>query len=115
MKDNLNTRYYPIHFLKVLICLLCFSTGLSKAQSQDSNLELVKISVTDKIHGFGKNYDPDIYSPKSAIFSKDGKKVYVNSLEGGKTVVYDGLTHEKIKTISHTFDNGRGDIWLQPS
>ena len=101
--------------IKALIVLLWVFATTTVVQSQDSNLEVVKITLTDKIHGFGKNYDPDIYSPKSAVFSKDGKKIYINSLEGGKTVVYDAQTHEKLKTISHTFDNGQGDIWLKSS
>jgi tetratricopeptide (TPR) repeat protein len=32
-------------------------------------------------------YDHDIHSPKSVAFTADGKKVYVNSLEAGRTVV----------------------------
>ncbi|MGZ6287675.1 MAG: hypothetical protein ACXWQO_05785 [Bdellovibrionota bacterium] len=48
-------------------------------------------------------YDSDIHSPKSVGFSHDGKKVYVNSLEGGRTVVYDSLGIEKKAVISHKF------------
>ena len=33
--------------------------------------------------------DKDIHSPKSVNFHPSGRKYYVNSLEGGKTVVYD--------------------------
>ena len=100
--------------VKVLILLLWVFAIPGMAQVQ-TNSELVKITLTDKIHGFGRHYDPDIYSPKSAIFSKDGRKVYINSLERGKTVVYDALTHEKLKTISHTFESGQGDLWLTSS
>ena len=67
------------------------------------------------IHGFGKNADLDIYSPKSATFSLDGKKIYINSLEGCKTVVYDAETRDKLKVIEHTFDSGEGDLWLPAS
>jgi DNA-binding beta-propeller fold protein YncE len=49
------------------------------------------------------HYDPDIYSPKSARFLSDGSKVYVNSLEGLKTVVYDPRTLTKVKVIRHGF------------
>jgi hypothetical protein len=48
-------------------------------------------------------YDLDIHSPKSVGFSNDGKKVYVNSLEGGRTVIYDALGIEKKGVISHKF------------
>lgn len=51
------------------------------------------------------NHDPDIYSPKSARFLSDGSKVYVNSLEGLKTVVYDprGDQPTKVRAIRHEF------------
>ena len=32
------------------------------------------------------SYDTDIFSPKSAAFSPDGKSLYINSLEGCQTV-----------------------------
>ena len=50
-------------------------------------------------------YDVDIYSPKSAIYSKDGTKFYVNSLEGYATVVYDANSFKKIKTIKYHFSD----------
>lgn len=49
-------------------------------------------------------YDDAINSPKSAIFSKDGSKFYVQSLEGYTTVVYATETLEKLKEIKHVFD-----------
>lgn len=49
--------------------------------------------------------DSDIQSPKSARFSIDGKKLYVNSLEAGKTVVYAWPSLQKIKVIQHSFNN----------
>lgn len=66
-------------------------------------------------YGRGEQFDPDIYSPKSATFSPDGKKLYVNSLEGCKTVVYDVATRKKLKTILHRFDSGTGSLWNTPS
>ncbi len=48
-------------------------------------------------------FDHDINSPKSATFSADGRKFYINSLEGGATTVYDARTYEKLATIKHTF------------
>lgn len=99
----------------ILTFLICFFCGSVRGKSGASPDEPVRITLTDKIHGFGKNYDPDIYSPKSAVFSKDGKKIYINSLEGCKTVVYDAHTHEKLKVISHSFDSGRGELWGEPS
>ncbi len=45
-----------------------------------------------------------ISSPKSATFTPDGKKLYVQSLEGYQTVVFDAKTLEKIGVINHQFD-----------
>lgn len=75
------------------------------------------ITTLDRRLGFGggDTYEPDVSSPKSATFSSDGKKVYVNSLEGGKTVVFDVATRKKMKTINHQFDSGEGPLWLSPS
>ena len=49
------------------------------------------------------HHDTDIYSPKSARFLADGSRVYVNSLEGLETVVYDPRAITKVHTIEHTF------------
>ncbi len=48
-------------------------------------------------------YEPEINSPKSAIYSKDGSKFYVNSLEGYTTVVFDSKTLKRSKVIRHIF------------
>lgn len=75
------------------------------------------ITCVGQRYGFGSGdtFDPDIQSPKSAGFSPDGKKLYINSLEGGKTVVYDAKTQEKLKVISHKFNSGQGRLWLANS
>lgn len=48
--------------------------------------------------------DQSIFSPKSAAFTPDGKKLYVNSLEGYSTSVYDVETLERTKVIKHQFN-----------
>ena len=47
--------------------------------------------------------DREILSPKSVRFSLDGTKVYVNALEGGKTLVYAWPSMHKLPTIVHRF------------
>ena len=42
------------------------------------------------------NYDRSISSPKSVVFTPDGKKFYVHSLEGYTTSAYNAETFEKI-------------------
>ena len=48
--------------------------------------------------------DAEISSPKSVRFSKDGSKIYINSLEGGITVVYSWPQLKKMKSIYHRFN-----------
>ena len=59
--------------------------------------------------------DKDIHSPKSVNFHPSGRKYYVNSLEGGKTVVYDFRTGEKLKVIRHRFDSSDSALWAPES
>ena len=66
-------------------------------------------------HGYGKNADTDIHSPKSAGFTHDGSKFYINSLEGCKTVSYRTKDLSKIKVVDHSFKSGTGRKWLAPS
>ena len=60
--------------------------------------------------------DADINSPKSINVHPDGKKFYVNSLEGATTVMYDMQSYEKITVIKHNFDHTRDSaLWSKPS
>lgn len=122
-------RFFPIPLI-LLSCILPLARthGQTKQSSQPSAVlskkgdsvttsdgKLTIVNIEHK-RGFGKDgYDPDIKSPKSAGFSIKGDKLYVNSLEGYKTVVYDGKTKDKIKTIHHNFKSGNGGLWLPPS
>ena len=112
--------------LKFLLVIIFSATFSSFSQNAIESLKAkgdaivstdgdIAIRRFDRIHGYGANRDEDINSPKSATFSKDGKKIYVNSLEGMKTVVYDAATHKKLKVINHQFDSGTGPLWLTPS
>ncbi len=56
------------------------------------------------------HFDLDINSPKSVRFSRDGSRVYVNSLEGYRTVVFDPATLTKVAAIEHRF--GKDDAPL---
>ena len=51
----------------------------------------------------GDHYDTFVYSPKSARFLADGSRVYVNSLEGFRTVIYDPIALERVGSIHHEF------------
>ena len=49
--------------------------------------------------------DPVIRSPKSVLFTASGD-FWVNSLEGGKTALFDGQTLTPKATVNHTFTAG---------
>ena len=112
----------------LLICFLFTLPGLmSYAQQppvkkarigvQSVGSPEVKLKLVARIQGLvaapgNKHdiYDKAIYSPKSVhilektVNGKNIKKLYVNSLEGGQTVVYDmNDSLKKIAVISHTF------------
>ena len=57
-------------------------------------------------------YDEAVNSPKSIVFSADGKKFYVHSLEGYTTIVYDAKKFIKIKEIKHIFDANNATLFL---
>lgn len=83
--------------------------------SSDSN---VIVRLIDKKQHFaaGETYDEDINSPKSVNIHPNGKKYYVNSLEGASTICYDFTNNKKIKVIKHVFDAQKDSaLWSQPS
>lgn len=71
----------------------------------------VKLTLINRYQRYNPNpkskadtYDDAIDSPKSVNYSRDGKKFYVQSLEGYTTAVYDASTKKIIKKITHSFD-----------
>jgi sugar lactone lactonase YvrE len=58
-------------------------------------------------------YDADIQSPKSVHFAPDGHRVFVNSLEGGRTVIYDPFGTKKLGLIKHRFTSAEGGLFLE--
>lgn len=57
-------------------------------------------------------FDKSINSPKSALFSDDGQKLYINSLEGGQTVVYAWPSLIKLTVIDHLFNSNNQNLFL---
>lgn len=80
-------------------------------------------SVEVRLAGKLRNYlstekyehDPDIYSPKSINIHPSGKKFYVNSLEGARTVVYTLPDLRKKTVIRHKFTEADSALWTPPS
>jgi len=69
------------------------------------SLELVARfqQYNNKPQHLSDHYDRHIYSPKSVFFSSSTEKVFVNSLEGMSTVIYDRSNLVKTGVISHHF------------
>jgi len=57
------------------------------------------------------HFDPHINSPKSVRFSADGTRVWVNSLEGGETVVFDPRALRRTGVISHNFTPDKAPLF----
>lgn len=51
----------------------------------------------------GDIHDPGVRSPKSAAFTPDGSKLYINALEGGETLVYAWPSLKRLTAIRHRF------------
>ena len=58
------------------------------------------------------HFDRDIYSPKSVRSSMAVPKVYVNSLEGLSTLVYDSATLLKKGKIAHHFGRANENLFI---
>lgn len=79
----------------------------------------VTVRLMDKRQNYGdggETKDVDINSPKSVNIHPDGKKYYVNSLEGATTVIYDLEGSRKRGIIKHSFDEtADAALWAAPS
>lgn len=80
----------------------------------------LQLTLADRRQGWNSaehaTYAPDIRSPKSVNVSPDGRKVYVNSLEGVTTVVFDARTGHQLSAIHHRFDAQKdAHLWAKPS
>ena len=88
--------------------LKAITTQIGNASTpEDSEVTLTLVERFQHYKGNTGNendhFDRNINSPKSAKFSPDGRKLYVQSLEGYETVVYDADSLKKIKVIRHKF------------
>src|SRR6202008_3512849 len=93
----------------LLFCFLLLLAGWSFGQykilqigARSVGSPEVKLKLVARLQGYNSSptnptdfYDPAIYSPKSALIlektinGENVKKLYINSLEGGQTVIYD--------------------------
>lgn len=123
------------HFINISI-ILCFTTCTDGSVKKLNSTEFVKVEDSIKITKIVEKgpfkelklvkiiqskvmspkdplsvYEPAINSPKSVIYSKDGSKFYVNSLEGYVTIVFDSKSLKKLKEIRHEFNAGNNKLF----
>lgn len=87
--------------------------GQKSSGNGEVSLELINRyqHYKSKTKNENDSYDSAINSPKSVNYSMDGKKFYVQSLEGYTTAVYDAKTKKKIKVIKHVFDKSNQNLF----
>lgn len=91
---------------QIFFVVLTFFVFMNAAEAQiELKREKRVQSFLTKTAGENDVYDRSINSPKSALFSEDGRKLYINSLEGGQTVVYEWPSLRKLKVIDHLFSS----------
>ncbi|MBQ0048765.1 MAG: hypothetical protein KBT12_00780 [Bacteroidales bacterium] len=84
--------------------------------SDDGKVKVTLVAKKQNYGGSVETRDTDVYSPKSVNVAPDNKKYYVNSLEGGSTVVYEFPSNKKLKVIKHSFDEkADAALWSKPS
>ena len=119
-------KLYSFSSIILQACLwVCFSVSAraqaihprvgAETQSADGQIKVRLVGKHQQFSAKDTGYDKDIYSPKSVNIHPNGKKYYVNSLEGGATVVYDMATHEKLAVVSHRFNGSEKHLWAPES
>lgn len=80
-----------------------------------NGLEITLVNKRQAFSGGRETYCSAINSPKSVNISPDGSKYYVNSLEGGKTVVFDAATDSLVAVVSHQITAAHDSLWAPAS
>lgn len=107
-RDNLTGRLEPLQ--RPAIGLRASSgDGLSR-QEQADNLPAISLTLSHRFQHYNMApTHPDdvvdnwVFSPKSARFTADGSKVYINALEAFRTLIYDPASMKRIGLVRHTF------------
>ena len=85
------------------------------ASAPNDDIKLTLVGKRQNYGGSADTRDNAINSPKSANVHPDNKKYYVNSLEGGTTVVFEMGTNRRLKVISHKLNSSMSHLWGEPS
>jgi sugar lactone lactonase YvrE len=98
---------------------LSFNSGVKLGERSQPEGAPISLLFLARRQSYNRNpdspldvYDADIQSPKSVHFAPDGARVFVNSLEGGRTVIYDPLGTRKLGVIKHRFTKDEAPLFL---
>ncbi len=103
-----------LFFLTTLCCLItpCLMAQNTHAMEEAAKKEAVQPEEKLALEHIRTLRGPHINSPKSVIFSPDGSRFYINSLEGLETVVYNADTFEEVSVIRHEFGQDDAGLFL---
>ena len=88
----------------------------TSVRSDDGQLTITSVDKRQNYSGGdAQTRETAVNSPKSANIHPNGKKYYINSLEGCATVVFEMGTNRKLKTINHQCDPSKDALWSPPS
>ena len=115
-RDNLAGRLVPLQRPEIGIGASS-GDGLNR-QEQTDNLPHISLTLSHRFQHYNMEpKHPDdvvdnwVFSPKSARFSADGSKVYVNALEAFRTLIFDPTSMKRIGLVRHTFRDSRAALF----
>lgn len=116
-KDHLAGRLEPL--VRPHIGIQASSgDGLTRTERNTGELPAISLQLIHRFQHYNmKPEHPDdqvdnwVFSPKSARFSADGSKVYVNALEAYRTLVYEAHSFRRTHVIRHTFRKSHGSLF----
>jgi DNA-binding beta-propeller fold protein YncE len=115
-RDNLAGRLEPLQRPEIGIHASS-GDGLSRQELTD-NLPNISLTLSHRFQHYNMEpKHPDdvvdnwVFSPKSARFSADGSKVYVNALEAFRTLIFDPASMKRTGLVRHTFSNSRAALF----
>lgn len=92
----------PVYFYLMLVSLFSISCSVSLSQPV-TDAEQSPSATPPALAHIKSMRGANISSPKSVIFSPDGTRFFINSLEGRKTVIVDSDTLREVGVIPHKF------------
>lgn len=97
--------------VKRLSLILFCGMLLAQASFASAGDWVHKLRLQGVGQGASGQFEPGLHSPKSAAFSPDGRRLFINALEAGKTLVFDVPSFRRVATIDHTFADGNQGLF----